>query len=95
MNTQTDTPRLQEIASMLSREICRPIDSLQANLIKMLDDPACSTSSAERTHAATMLTLCEDLKRLTWECLGDGTPREATDPSVMQGSAASRHQPLR
>lgn len=74
MNTQVESPRLQVIASMLSREICRPIDSLQANLVRLLDDPTRPPSPVERTHAATMLTLCEDLRRLTCECLGDGTP---------------------
>ena len=96
MSTQVESPRLQAIASLLSREICRPIDSLEANLVRLLDDPTQLPSPAERSHAATMLTLCEDLRRLTWDCLGDGTPaggaEESAAPTPAPGVACSPRQ---
>ena len=68
---------------MLSREICRPIDTLQASLARLLDDPTRPPSEIERTHAATMLALCDDLRRLTLDCLGDGAPATAQNRAEM------------
>ena len=90
MDHQADSPRLQEVSSMLSREICRPIDSLQANLVRLLDDPTRPPSEVERNHASTMLALCEDLRRLTRECLGDGTAVEAAGPETVSTSRAGQ-----
>ena len=73
MNQPVASSRLVEISSVLSREICRPIDTLQASLARLLDDPEHPPSEVERTHASTMLSLCDDLRRLTFECLGDGS----------------------
>lgn len=69
-----DSPQLRVVSSLLSREICRPIDSLRAGLVRLLEDPTSPPSEAERSHAATMLALCDDLTRLTLEHLGDGRP---------------------
>ena len=77
MNPQIDTPELRAISAMLSGEICRPLDALQAGLFCLLNNPNQAPSPAERTHALTMLDLCDDLRRLTHDCLG-GDP--ATDP---------------
>jgi len=88
MNSQVDPARLQEISSCLSQEIYRPLDSLQAGLSRLLEDPAHPPSEVERVHALTMLTLCEDLRRLTRECLG--TPTEANSPDASQATTARR-----
>ena len=79
MSTRVDPVRLCEISSCLSQEIYRPLDSLQAGLSRLLEDPAHPPSEAERNHAQTMLTLCEDLRRLTRECLGGSSEADSTD----------------
>lgn len=85
MDHQVDASRLQAISAMLSREICRPIDSLQANLLQLLEDPAKLHSEAERSHASTMLDLCDELRRLTHGCLGAESQPDQAD----QGAVAS------
>ena len=79
MNSQIDTPDLRVISALLGQEICRPLDALQAGLIRMLDDPDQPPSSTDRAHAATMLELCEDLRRLTQDCLGGDLRIENTN----------------
>ena len=85
MNPQVESSQIQAISSCLSQEICRPLDTLQAGLIRLLDDPARPPSEAERTHALTMLTLCEDLRRLTHDCLGDGSKASMPKGSSVPG----------
>ena len=87
-----DLPRIREVSSLLSREICRPIDSLRANLVRLLDDPVHPPSEVERTHAATMLALCDDLERLTRDHLGagDGAMPFGTGPGVPARLASNR-----
>ena len=90
MDDQVDASRLQAISAMLSREICRPIDSLQANLMQLLEEPGKLPSETERSHAATMLGLCEELRRLTRDCLGEeGQPAEDENVSMVASSAGS------
>ena len=88
MESQVDASRLQAISAMLSREICRPIDSLQANLVQLLEEPGKLPSETERSHAATMLTLCEELRRLTQDCLGEES-QPAEGAGVIARSAGS------
>lgn len=81
MSTQVNPDRMQAISTCLSQEIYRPLDSLQAGLSRLLDDPARPPSEEERVHALTMLTLCEDLRRLTRECLGDASGASSSGES--------------
>jgi len=62
---------LQAILANLSREICQPLDLLQGGIGALLGDPSRPITEAERSQAETMLMLCNDLGRLTRECLGD------------------------
>jgi hypothetical protein len=57
-------------------EICRPLESLQCAIDLLIVDPSRPITDAERIQARTMLGLCEDLGRLTRECL------ESAGPSV-------------
>jgi len=54
-------------------------------LTRLLDDPARPPSEAERAHALTMLTLCDDLRRLTQECLGDVSGADLPESSRVSG----------
>ena len=88
MNPQINTPELRVISSVLGHEICRPLDALQANLTRLLEDPDREPSAAERNHAITMLELCDDLRRLTWDCLGsDDFPGPAPPPECSAAEA--------
>ena len=83
MNSQPESPELKAISSLLCREICRPLDTLQASLNQLLAHPERLPTPSERDHATTMLGLCDDLRRLTEECLGSGAPMlhfAQTDP---------------
>jgi len=71
MDAETENPQLAAILANLSREIRRPLDSLQQGLSRFLDEPGRTMSDVERNQAQTMLTLCEDLGLLTRERLGD------------------------
>jgi signal transduction histidine kinase len=61
---------LQSILENLGREIRGPLDSLRGEIGGLLDDPTRPITEAERKQAQTLLTLCDDLGRLTRECLG-------------------------
>ncbi len=89
MKSQSASPQLQAIAICLSQEICRPLDTLQAGLVRLLDDPARPPSDAERAHAQTMLTLCDELRHLTLECLGDDSGAEPPEESQVSRSASA------
>ena len=80
MNPQIDAPELRAISALLGQEICRPLDALQAGLTRLLDNPEQPPSPSDRAHAATMLELCEDLRRLTQDCLGDNLRTEPIAP---------------
>ena len=65
--TQAD---LESILANLGREIRRPLDLLRDEIGRMMDAPPRPLTDAEVGQARTMLTLCDDLGRLTRECLG-------------------------
>ena len=92
MNFQIDTPDPRAISALLGQEICRPLDALQAGLIRLLDDPDQPPSPTDRAHAATMLELCEDLRRLTQDCLGADLGTEvaiSSRPAARAGLASA------
>ena len=62
---------LGPILALLGGEICRPLDLLRSGIGRMLDDPARPLGDAERTQARTMLGLCDELGRLTRDCMGE------------------------
>ena len=70
----TDLPALGPILAGLSGEIRRPLEVLRGGIDRLLDDPSRPISDAERAQARTMLGLCDDLDRLTRECLEGGGP---------------------
>ncbi len=70
MDARTEHPQLRPILANLSREICRPLDSLRDGLERFLDGADRPISDAERAQARTMLTLCDDLGSLTRDRLG-------------------------
>jgi hypothetical protein len=67
-------PSLGPILAGLSGEICRPLELLRGGIERLLTDPSRRITDAERVQARTMLGLCEDLGRLTRECLEDAGP---------------------
>lgn len=67
-------PSLGPILARLSVEICRPLESLRGGIDRLLDDPSRPITEAERVQARTMLGLCDDLGRLTRECLEGPEP---------------------
>lgn len=80
MDADAEDPQLRPILANLSREICRPLDSLRAGIGRFLDEPGRTLSDAERIQARTMLTLCEDLGLLTLERLGAPPRADSSRP---------------
>jgi len=70
MDAEPEDAQLVSILANLSREICRPLDSLQDGVRRFLDQPDRPVSDGERVQARTMLELCDDLALLTHERLG-------------------------
>lgn len=66
-----EAAQLRSILLNLGREICLPLDALRLGISRLLDDPDRPISESERAQAQTMLTLCDDLGRLTRERLGN------------------------
>ncbi len=60
-----DQGELRTILSNLSHELRRPLISLKAGFDLILRGPSSSISSDERGHLSTMVSLCDDLLRLT------------------------------
>src|ERR1700761_2236210 len=60
-----DQRELRSILSNLSHELCRPLASLRAGFDLLLGDVMRPISNDQRGHGQTMVTLCEDLLRLT------------------------------
>jgi signal transduction histidine kinase len=56
---------LRSLLSSLSHELCRPLVSLRAGFDLLLGDASGSISSEQRVHLLTMVSLCDDLLRLT------------------------------
>ena len=61
---------LASLLALLADEICRPLDELRGGVGRLVDDPDRSLTEAERGEARTILGLCDDLDRLTRECIG-------------------------
>lgn len=61
---------LESILAHLGVELCRPLDSLRGEIGRMVDAPPRPLTDAEVGQARTMLTICDDLGRLTRDCLG-------------------------
>lgn len=70
----SQTLDLEPILAGLSGEICRALESLRSGIDRLVVDPSKPISEAERVQARTMLGLCEDLDRLTRECLEGTSP---------------------
>ena len=60
-----DRGELRSVLSNLSHELCRPLISLKAGFDLLLGEPAASFTPDQRSHMLTMVTLCDDLLRLT------------------------------
>jgi len=71
MEEKPDHPGLKAILASLGQELGRPLDALQGEILRLLGDPDRPITDAQRSHTRTMLALCEDLRKLTAECLGD------------------------
>jgi signal transduction histidine kinase len=56
---------LRSVLSSLSHELCRPLVSLRAGFDLLLGDGSGSISADQRVHLLTMVSLCDDLLRLT------------------------------
>jgi signal transduction histidine kinase len=83
MNEKFGPPELEEILASLGQELRRPLDALQGEIVRLLIDPERPISDAQRSHTQTMLALCEDLRKLTVECLGEPPlgREHATEPT--------------
>jgi len=60
-----DRGELRSVLSNLSHELCRPLISLKAGFDLLLGEPAATFTADQRSHILTMLTLCDDLLKLT------------------------------
>ena len=60
-----DRGELRSVLSSLSHELCRPLISLKAGFDLLLGEPASTFTPDQRNHMLTMVTLCDDLLRLT------------------------------
>jgi signal transduction histidine kinase len=60
-----DQGELRSVLSNLSHELCRPLISLKAGFDLLLGEPASTFTPEQRNHILTMVTLCDDLLRLT------------------------------
>ena len=70
MDENPDHSGLETILASLGQELSRPLDALQEEILRLLGDPGRSITETQRSHTETMLALCEDLRKLTAECLG-------------------------
>jgi hypothetical protein len=69
-------PAIAPILARLSGEIRHPLELLRGGIDRLLGDSSRSITEAERAQAQTMLGLCEDLDRLTRECLEGDRPSD-------------------
>ncbi len=56
---------LRTLLSSLSHELCRPLVSLRAGFDLLLGDSLAAVSAEQRGHLMSMVSLCDDLLRLT------------------------------
>ena len=74
-------PDLKDVLATIGQELRRPIDALQGEIDRLLIDPDRPISDAQRSHTETMLALCEELRMLTLECLGEPAAGEPIAPN--------------
>jgi signal transduction histidine kinase len=60
-----DRGELRSVLTNLSHELCRPLISLKAGFDLLLGEPDARFTPDQRSHILTMVTLCDDLLRLT------------------------------
>jgi signal transduction histidine kinase len=60
-----DPAELRTLLSSLSHELCRPLASLRAGFDLLLGDATSTVTLEQRGHLQTMVSLCDDLLRLT------------------------------
>ena len=60
-----DQGELRSILSNLSHELCRPLASLRAGFDLLLGESSSTITPDQRSHLLTMVSLCDDLLRLT------------------------------
>ncbi len=60
-----DQGELRSLLTSLSHELCRPLVSLRAGFDLLLGDACASVTGDQRGHLLTMVSLCDDLLRLT------------------------------
>jgi signal transduction histidine kinase len=60
-----DRGALRSILSNLSHELCRPLISLRTGFDMLLGESPSAITSDQRGHLVTMVSLCDDLLRLT------------------------------
>jgi signal transduction histidine kinase len=60
-----DQGELRSLLSSLSHELCRPLVSLRAGFDLLLADSCAPVTTEQRGHLLTMVSLCDDLLRLT------------------------------
>jgi len=60
-----DQRQLRSVLSSLSHELCRPLISLKAGFDLLLGESSATFTQDQRGHLLTMVTLCDDLLRLT------------------------------
>ena len=60
-----DRGELRSLLTSLSHELCRPLVSLRAGFDLLLGDACASVTVEQRGHLLTMVSLCDDLLRLT------------------------------
>jgi signal transduction histidine kinase len=60
-----DHEDLRAVLSSLSHELCRPLVSLKAGFDLLLGDSASGFTPNQRDHLQTMVSLCDDLLRMT------------------------------
>lgn len=71
---KAETIAIGPILARLSGEICRPLERLRDGIDRLIGDETRLTSDADRAQARAMLGLCDELGRLTRDCLEKTPP---------------------
>jgi signal transduction histidine kinase len=64
-HSAVDQNELRSLLTSLSHELCRPLVSLRAGFDLLLEDSGSTVTVEQRGHLLTMVSLCDDLLRLT------------------------------
>jgi signal transduction histidine kinase len=75
-----DQGELRSILSNLSHELCRPLVSLRAGFDLLIGESTRMVSDDQRGHLLTMVSLCDDLLRLTRSYLDYASIVQGTRP---------------